>query len=168
MSQVAVEKVGGKKAAATSVFEEMKAISERIRQRAFEIFERRGGGHGFAENDWANAERDLFSIPQAELIEKDGAFKINVSAPGFDPDDVRVMALPDALLIRASSAHEHKGKEGNVLFCEFDQKKLFRRFDLPDPINIDKVSATLDKGVLQVTAIKAKQHNAKKAQTVAA
>ena len=44
MSQVAIEKFDEKKAGADSVLEELKTLSERIRQRAFEIFERRGGG----------------------------------------------------------------------------------------------------------------------------
>jgi HSP20 family molecular chaperone IbpA len=31
---------------------------------------------------------------------------------------------------------------------------MFRRFDLPEPINVDKVTANLDKGVLQLIALK--------------
>jgi HSP20 family molecular chaperone IbpA len=42
-----------------------------------------------------------------------------------------------------------------VRFCEFGQKTLFQRFDLPDTINIDKVTANLEKGILHVTALKA-------------
>jgi HSP20 family molecular chaperone IbpA len=44
-----------------------------------------------------------------------------------------------------------------VYFCEFGQKTLFRRFDLPEGINTDKVTANLDKGILQLTATKARQ-----------
>jgi len=68
MSQVAVEKVGVKTDAATSVFDEIKALSERIRHRAFEIFERRRGKDGNEVTDWLNAERDLLRIPESELV----------------------------------------------------------------------------------------------------
>jgi HSP20 family protein len=168
MSQVEIQKDDGKKTTAPSIFDEMKALSERIRQRAFEIFERRGSGDGFAMDDWLNAERDLLQIPEAELIEQAGKFEVRVSAPGFNPGDFQVTALPDALIVKASSTHKHDESEGNVQFCEFGQKTLFRRFNLPEPIDLDKVTADLDKGVLHLTAPKAKQEAAQKVQSIAA
>jgi HSP20 family molecular chaperone IbpA len=63
--------------------------------------------------------------------------------------------MPDALVVQAGGTHTHEGKSGNVRFCEFSEKELFRRLDLPAPIDVDKVSASLDKGILQVTAPKA-------------
>jgi HSP20 family molecular chaperone IbpA len=154
MPQVAIEKLDEKRAAGSSVFNEMKTLSERIRRRAFELFERRGAGDGLAVNDWLNAERDLFRLPESELIEKDGKFEARVSAPGIDPEDVKVTALPDALIVKGSSTHKHERTDGDIRFCEFDQRMLFRRFDLPEPINVDRVTANLDKGVLQLTALK--------------
>lgn len=48
-----VKKASAKKAAnATPSYEE-------IAQRAYEIYERRGGGHGGEVNDWHQAEREL-------------------------------------------------------------------------------------------------------------
>lgn len=161
MSQVAIEKIDEKKAPASSVFDEVKAVSERIRQRAFEAFERRGGGDGSAMNDWLSAERELFRIPESELLDRDGKFEARVSAPGFDPGEVKVIATPDALIVKASSSHKHDQTEGGVRFCEFDQKTLFRRLDLPEPINVDRVTANLDNGVLQVTALKSKPETAR-------
>lgn len=154
--QVAVEKLDEKKAGAASILDEIKKLSEQIRKRAFEIFEGRGGGDGFATNDWAAAERDLFRIPESELIEQEGKFEVEVSAPGFDAGEVKVTALPDALIVKATSTHKHDKTEGEVHFCEFGEKTLFRRFDLPTPINVNKVTANLDKGVLHLTAFKEK------------
>ena len=70
------------------------------------------------------------------------------------------MALPDSLIVKASSEHTHDKNEGNVRFCEFGQKTLFRRFDLPEPISLDKVTAYLNKGVLHLTAAKLKEEAA--------
>ena len=55
MSQVAIEKVDGKRAAASSIVDEVKTLSERIRRRAFEIFERRGGVEGSAMDGSASS-----------------------------------------------------------------------------------------------------------------
>jgi hypothetical protein len=41
-----------------------------------------------------------------------------------------------------------------IRFCEFSGKTLFWRLELPAPIEVDKVSASLDKGILKVTAPK--------------
>jgi len=80
--------------------------------------------------------------------------------PGLEPDDVHVTALPHTLIVKASSAHRHDNDEGDVRFCEFDQKTLFRRFDLPEPINVDNVTAKLEKGMLRLTALKSRQEAA--------
>lgn len=171
MSHVAIEKVDETKIETASVFEEIKALTERIRERAFNMFEGRGGGDGFDKDDWLNAERDLLCACESDLVEKDGRFEVRMNAPGFDPGEVKVTALPDALIVNASSRHTHEKNEDHVRFCEFGQKTLFRRFDLPEAINLDKVTADLNKGVLHLTAAKAKQEAAselKSAKPIAA
>lgn len=155
MSHVAVEKINKKEAMVPSFFEEMKALSERIRRRAFELFEGRGGSDGFAMEDWLKAERDMIRIPESEMIEQEGRFEIKVSAPGFKAADIQVTALPDALIVKASSTHKHDTGEGKVRFCEFGQRTLLRQFDMPEAINTDKVTAELHDGVLRLTAMKA-------------
>ena len=157
MSHVAVEKVGTKSVTEPSVFDDLRVLSERIRQRAFEIFEHRRPNDGTAVSDWLNAERDLLRIPDSELIEKDGRYEIQVSAPGFEAADMQVTALPDALIVKAASTQEHNHREGEVRFCEFGEKTLFRRFDLPEEIEVEHVKANLAKGILSVTAPKAKR-----------
>jgi HSP20 family protein len=143
-------------------------LTDRIRDRAFEIFQGHNGGHGFATEDWLKAERDLLCACESEFVEQDGKFEVRMNAPGLEPGDVKVTALPDALIVKAASTHTHKGKDGEVRFCEFGQKSLYRRFDLPEPINLDKVTANLHKGVLHLTAIKAKSEDAPKQKAIAA
>jgi len=38
---------------------------------------------------------------------------------------------------------------------EFSERKLFRRFEMPVGIDLEQVKATLENGVLQITAAKA-------------
>jgi HSP20 family protein len=161
MSQVAVQKIDGDQTEAGSLFEEMKSLGERIRQRAYDIFQTRGCGDGAAVDDWLKAERDLIFTPKSDLVEKNGKLELQVTVPGFEPKDVRVTALPDALIVRAESTHKHEKTDENVCFCEFGEKSLFRRFDLPVPIDVNKVTANLDKGVLKLTAAKAESASPK-------
>ena len=93
--------------------------------------------------------------PASELIENEEDFRARLALPGFEPRDLEVTASPNALVVRAESTHKHEGKEGEVRFCEFSGKKMFRRLDLPSEIDVDKVTASLDNGILEVTAAKA-------------
>lgn len=52
------------------------------------------------------------------------------------------------------SPHRHEAAVGEVCLCEVAEK-FFRRFDLPEQIDVDNVSAKLDKGILQIVALKA-------------
>ena len=57
------------------------------------------------------------------------------------------------MLIRADAGHHHDESDGKVCFCDFGEK-LFRQFELPVAIDVDRVSATLEKGILQIVAKK--------------
>lgn len=155
MSNVVIHKIPENGDAFRSLMEEDRALEERIRSRAFQMFKNRGGALGSAEDDWSGAERDLLLAPQADLLEKDGSYDLRIAVPGFTEKDLRITALPDALIVSAESTHEHSKSEGDVHYCEFGGKKLYRRFNFPDRIDVDQATATLERGMLQVTAPKA-------------
>src|SRR5262249_7341595 len=150
----AIERVQDEGATPPTLFEHMMDIAEKIRQRAFELFQRRGGADGRSVEDWLQAEREVIQCPEAELIEKGGKFRLRMAIPGFDAKDVHVIAMPAAIIVRAEIKHKHTKDEGEVHLCEFGQRRLFRRLDLPAPINPDKLTASLDHGVLDLTAEK--------------
>jgi HSP20 family molecular chaperone IbpA len=155
MPQVAIRKCNASETIPKSFLEKMEAITDSIRERAFETFQSRGGGHGSDLKDWLQAERDEVWSPAAELVEDEKEFKARITLPGFDAKEIEVTALPDALVVQAAAAHNHEGESGNVCFCEFSEKELFRRLDLPASVDVDKVTASLDKGMLQINAPKA-------------
>jgi HSP20 family protein len=93
--------------------------------------------------------------PASELVDHDKEFSARIAAPGFNAKDIQVSAMPEALIIEADAAHTHDEKSGSICLCEFSEKKLFRQLPLPVSINVDKVTAWLDKGVLHITAPKA-------------
>lgn len=154
MATIAVTKVKENRAESPSLFEEIKALAERVRQRAYELFQRRHPTEGSPLDDWLKAERELIWAPESDLVEKNGQFQLQIAVPGFDAKEISVTAFPDALTVRAEAVHRHEKSGGDVYFCEFGEKTLFRQFDLPASIDIDNVTARLDKGVLQVSAAK--------------
>jgi len=156
MSQVAISKCNDSE----GVSHELQAvgrIANLIRERAFDLFQHRGETSSSETEDWLQAERDVVWSPASELTDEGKAFSASLAMPGFDAGDIQLSALPDALLIEADSAHSHESEDGDVCFREFSDKQLFRRMNLPERIDVDRVSASLDQGILRITAAKATQ-----------
>jgi len=155
MSNIAVEKCPDSGALPERLWQKINAITNEIRQQAFGFFERRGRTIGMDLDDWLQAEREVVWSPASELVENKDEFCARLALPGFDAKDLEVTATPNAVIVRGESTHTHEGKEGEVCFCEFSGKKLFRRVDLPSEIDVNKVTASLDKGMLEIDAPKA-------------
>lgn len=101
------------------------------------------------------------------MTENDKEVTLRVQAPGLEPENIKVTVTPDSILIQAEVSHRHEEAKGKVCFCDFAQK-LFRRFNFPEAINVHKVSATLDKGILQIVAAKAQAVSKSRTAPVAA
>jgi HSP20 family protein len=152
MSNVTVQKVP-KKENAPTLFESMETLFDDVRKKAFDLFQQRGGLNGLDLDDWFRAEQDLVWKPASELAETEKEFRMKVAVPGLEAKDIQISALPDGIVVQAETTREEEKKEGKVHYSEFRNKKLFRRFEMPG-IDVEQVKATLDKGVLEITAPK--------------
>jgi HSP20 family protein len=155
MENVAVQKVETKGPEPLPIFEAVEKRLDQVRQRAFELFEKRGSEFGHELDDWFKAEGEVFGWPAAELAEKDGKYEAQITLPGFEAKDVQVTATPSEIIVHAETKHEKKTEEANVLWTEFGSNDVYRRFELPAPIEVDKTSATFENGMLHITAAKA-------------
>lgn len=155
MRGVSINTVDKAEAAMSSLISELDKTTEAVRRRAYECFLKRGCVHGKDLDDWLRAEREIISTPGAEMITDDNTITLRVQTPGLEPEDVQVTAAPASIFVQGEAAHRHESAVGEVCLCEF-AAKLFRRFDLPDQIDVDNVSAKLDKGILQIVAVKAR------------
>jgi HSP20 family molecular chaperone IbpA len=140
------------------IFQKVDELLQRIQGRAFELFEGRGfiDGHDIA--DWVAAERE-FCWPATELVEQEKNYALSVALPGFEPAQITVTATPHELIVHASAkterTQEPAKKHQKVLWSEFRSNDVFRRVELSEPIDLDKVSATLSQGLLKIVAEKA-------------
>ena len=155
MSNLSIEKAERGTEAAI-VMEEASTVADHIRDRAFHLFLNHGGGDGFDLENWFQAEQELMQVPQAHLVEKHDSFQLHIAVPGFSEKDVKVTALPNALIVSADAKHKHSNQDAgsHQHSCAFGEKRMFRRFELSAPINTDKVHARLENGLLKLTAHK--------------
>lgn len=143
------------------LFAEIEKRLGEIQRRAFELFERRGCELGHALEDWLAAEHQVMGWPAAELVEKQGKYDLGLTVPGFDPKDVEVTVTPSEIIVHARAQPEKKAEDAKVVWTEFGPNDVYRRFVLPEPIDVDKTNATLDRGMLHVLAEKKPQPQAK-------
>jgi HSP20 family protein len=159
MSKLNVDKVPTAEDRSLPVFAEFDQVLDRLRGRAYGFFCTRGGSEGHALDDWLAAERE-FGWPATELAEQNDEFELNVALPGFEPDEIKVTATPRELIIKAAHLTKHTSEEtedkpGVVHWSEIRRDDVFRRIELPAEVNVDKISAELDCGVLTIEAPKA-------------
>ena len=155
MANVLIHKVRPGEGGPPSLFHSMQDLFDEVQRRAFELFEQRGGVAGRDLEDWLHAEHELVSSPVAELIEEDKQFRLRIAVPGLEAKELEITATPESIMVQADSAHKRGQQEGGVRFSEFSAKRLFRCFELPGRIDMDRIAANLDKGMLQITAAKA-------------
>jgi HSP20 family molecular chaperone IbpA len=157
MSQVAITKANDAEKQTLPVFEEIAKRLAAIERRAFDLFEKRGGELGHDLEDWLKAEHELLGWPSAELTEKDGVYQMEIALPGFAAKDVEITATPGEVIVHAATKEEKKTEKENVLWTEFGSNDVYRRFEVPTPINVEQVAANLDNGLLRITAPEAQE-----------
>ena len=156
MSRIEVKKVSEKDDRSLPIFAEFDRLADQIRLQAYQLFRRRGADDGHALDDWLAAEREV-CWPAAELAETGDAFSLKVALAGFDAKDIEVTATPREVIVKAAQEQRKSsdGKAGELKWSEFSSSDVFRRFELPADVDVDKLAASFSNGLLEVKAPKA-------------
>lgn len=155
MSKLNIEAVPSVEERNLPIFDEIEDIAEKIRVRAFNLFANRGFQPGNDLEDWLHAEREI-CWPTAELIEKDDEFEVKVALAGFEAKDISVTATPREIIIKAKRTAErkktHKEEGGKVRWSEFRSNDVYRHITLPADVDVKKISAEFENGMLEIEA----------------
>lgn len=159
MSKLNIQKVPSAKDRNLPIFEELDEIADRIRVRAYKLFADRGFGQGRDLDDWLIAQREI-CWPAAELVEKEGEFNVKVALAGFDPGDITVTATPRELIVKASHKQDRKESEDRdgikIRWSEFYGNNVYRQVPLPADVDVAKIKAYFEQGMLEIEAPKMK------------
>jgi HSP20 family molecular chaperone IbpA len=153
MFDASVQKVLEGKGIPAACLDKLIKFTERVRHKALELFEQSGRPDAHDVNR-LEAEKQLPSTPRYELLETADDLDVCVVVPGFDAEEIGIVALRDSLLVRAAANPGDRKREGQLLYSEFDDQILFRRIRLPEEIDVTRVRANLDKGILRIAAPK--------------
>lgn len=137
---------------------------DRIRERAKELFLRSHAEPGRDLENWLEAEREFLWSPPSEMTESADAFEIRVAAPAFKGEELEIFAEESNVVIKGEHTEEREAKEGDrVVFSEFTNRTLFRKFPFETPVDVDHVTANLANGELRIAAPKRKDASSKAA-----
>lgn len=146
----------------------LKEIYSNVSKRAYELFAQHGFQHGHHFEDWLRAESEILQPVPVEIVDNDDALTVRAEVPGFTAKDVEVRVEPSRLLIRGEADQTQQRSLGKTIYSECQKNQLFRVVNLPTRVNSDKVTASIQDGVLNVTLPKVTTTRASKVEVKAA
>lgn len=105
-------------------------------------------------------EERVYLNPPVDIYECDDCLVIEADMPGVSKDSLTVKVEGNTLTIEGKS--QPLVEQGEILRQEFEWGDYFRSFTLPYQIDIDKISADLNLGVLKVVLPKLPEAQPKK------
>ena len=100
-----------------------------------------GGGNGGAVRRW---------IPSMDLVETEEHFVLRADLPGLSEEDVAIELEDNVLTVSGERKAEHEEKQEGYYRMERSFGQFRRSLTLPEGVDPDGISATFDKGVLEV------------------
>lgn len=94
-------------------------------------------------------------VPAANIIEREDAFELRISAPGFGKDEMKLNVEADTLTISGEHKVEDLKENERYTRREFMHSSFSRSFRLPDTVNAEGISAEHVNGMLHVRIPKA-------------
>ena len=89
-------------------------------------------------------------IPRADIYEDTGEFTLQVDVPGLTQEDVELQYENRVLAVRGLRKTEKGFEPENFYQKECQTGRFQRAFQLPSAIDGDKISASIENGVLRV------------------
>ncbi|HLG34310.1 MAG TPA: Hsp20/alpha crystallin family protein [Bacteroidia bacterium] len=90
-------------------------------------------------------------VPEANIIENEKDFRIEIAAPGLEKKDFNVAVQNGMLTVSAEKEEEKKENRKNFMRREFSYNSFSRAFTLPENSLADKIDAKYENGVLRLT-----------------
>ena len=98
-------------------------------------------------------ERANYTAPAINVIENEKAYEVEIAAPGLTKGDFKIQLDGEGnLLINMEKKAENKEekKHGRFLRREFSYEKFQQSLMLPDDVDVEKIDAKMENGVLNI------------------
>ena len=116
----------------------------------------------FFDDRFQGGTRQVDFTPSVDISETDKAFEIHLAIPGVKKSDVNIAVENDHLTISGERNYENETNDKNFHSRESFFGKFSRSFTLPEMVNVDKIDAKQEDGILKITLPKDEKKVAKK------
>jgi len=151
MSRIPVKTMNSPRRVLNHLARLMKSVHEQIRTRACQ----QEHGEGYELEDWLAAERDVLYSPPCILTETQDEIHLQAAVPRVDAKSLQVDVMPHSITIEGRMRKTKARRGEKTHLREFGREQLLRQLDLPARINPKYAKATLENGVLNITAKRA-------------
>ena len=90
------------------------------------------------------------SVPAVDLRDRGKEYAITAELPGMDEKDVEVKLVNNVLTVKGDKKEESEEKKAGYYLSERRFGAFERSFRLPEDIDLDKIGARFEKGVLTI------------------
>jgi HSP20 family protein len=104
----------------------------------------------FFDADFNDFFSRRMSDPAANILENAENFQLELAAPGMNKDDFKISLENNTLTVSVEMEDEKREEGKNYTRKEFYYGSFSRSFTLPKIIDLDKIKADYENGVLKV------------------
>lgn len=101
--------------------------------------------------------QELWMAP-SDIIKGKSGYELEIALPGFVKDEVRINVEGDRLMIKAEKKSQNKRQ---YLHNEIPAGARERMIKLDDSVDVDKISAKMENGILKISLPSREQENSK-------
>jgi HSP20 family protein len=91
-----------------------------------------------------------YTTPAINIKENENSYKIEVAAPGLNKEDFKIRLEKNILAVSSEKEIKEKEEMDNFMRREFSYHSFCRSFLIPDTVNVDKIKATHQNGILTI------------------
>jgi HSP20 family molecular chaperone IbpA len=129
-------------------------IQEAIARRAYDVFERRGRGHGGDLSDWFGAEDEIERPSNVTITEKDAEIDVRVEAPGFAASEIELGVSGQRVVIWGLRAEPKDSSKSDRKVPGGEFGAFLADVRLPSPVQPNKSIASFKDGWIEIRLTK--------------
>jgi HSP20 family protein len=106
----------------------------------------------FGPSIWSDRRMvDRYEIsPRVDLFEEGGEIVLNIDLPGVKKDDIKIDLSGNILTLSGEKKRKEKFMREDYCRCERSFGSFIRRFEMPGDLDVEKIKAHFEDGVLEV------------------
>jgi HSP20 family protein len=111
--------------------------------------------------DWLAALRD---VPAMNMYDVNGSVAVDIALPGVKPEEVEINVTGNTLVVKGEHREKEEVNEEDYYRREVHYGSFTRTIEFPMGVDIDKIEAKFEDGVLKIVAPKLPEAHTKRVE----